>query len=685
VDYNGRGPISLSPVSHGIGVRFRDTVRSYLDVYVKHMSDTLSRGNCKYDDTELRNCYGDLLEAYIRTSHVVKATAVAWGSGFCSFASRLMSALGARKVASGNLPGKGSNIHKLLSIASIKYLNAWKQRITGPDVLQGVISDSLSELEDLVQVDDKEREEILTKAQKMLHNLLGLLPEALLSLGIRPEDHGDLRFYAENEMIDYRLHIWGVPDLVIEHPGHKKAIVVEWKTDERYPITQVEKSQAYIYAMLEAIRLGHGETFNDLIEAIAPSDVRNTKVLPIIIRPNAAYSDHPLFPVGVHESSSKELQEKVRERIEKIVVAAAHLTILLMDVDTLLYGSKPGSKAEATRERCVASCNGGTYYIFRYTPSLLPRGNPKHQMKNGKYIYPCRVCPFSDKNSELQECTFYFGSFDKDKLDSLLWLYRFKVYRNRDRDMIAYRVLYELADYVNTLSGFEQYLYSGKHAGFRVDLDKESIVPMSISGGICGTIEVSFNNLGIIRKRVRVGVYDIDSGHSIYEGLILRRKLMPCEDLSSETPRISLPRRAVLVTLIEDHVKHPTLGLSLFGRVEKTLLPGEKDEDSGVECDNDEVCVIVTPISPYLRLPFKIFSYYINEYGLNKALVVEADADLTNIELRTLHSLHLTLKYIEKEEEVKQKLLEGLTTEDRDRMLKTVEEAIAIAEASQYT
>jgi len=50
-----------------------------------------------------------------------------------------------------------------------------------------------------------------------------------------------------------------------------------------------------------------------------------------------------------------------------------------------------------------------------------------------------------------------------------------------------------------------------------------------------------------------------------------------------------------------------------------------------------------------------------------------------------LHSLHLTLKYIEKEEEVKQKLLEGLTTEDRDRMLKTVEEAIAIAEASQYT
>ncbi|MCG2865561.1 MAG: hypothetical protein L7H04_06800 [Vulcanisaeta sp.] len=651
------------------------------------MSDTLSRGNCKYDDTELGNCYGDLLEAYIRTSHVVKATAVAWGSGFCSFASRLMSALGARKVASGNLPGKGSNIHKLLSIASIEYLNEWKQGIAGLDDLQRVVSESLSKLRGLVQVNDKEREEILTKAQKMLYNLLYLLPlpQALLLLGIRPEDYGDLRFYAENEMIDYRLHIWGVPDLVIEHPRLKKAIVVEWKTDEKTP-TEVEKSQAYIYAMLEAIRLGHGETFNDLIEAIAPSDVSNTKVLPIIIRPNAAYSDHPLFPVGVREPNNKELHEKVRERIEKMVVATAHLTILLMDVDTLLYGSKSGSKVEGTRERCVVSCNSGTYYIFRYTPSLLPHGYPMHQMENGEYVYPCIVCPFSNKNSKLQECSFYFGSgsFDKNKLDKLLWAYRFKVYRNRDRDMIAYRVLYELADHVNTLSGFERYLYSGRYAGFRVDLDRESIERVGIGGGVCGTIEVSFNNLGIIRKRVRVGVYDIDSSHSIYEGLILRRKLMPCEDLSSETPRISLPRRAVLVTLIEDHVKYPTLGLSLFGRVEKTLLPGEEDEDSGVECDNDKVCVIVTPISPYLRLPFKIFSYYINEYGLNKALVVEADADLTNIELRTLHSLHLTLKYIEKEEEVKQKLLEGLTTEDRDRMLKTVEKAIAIAEASQY-
>jgi len=624
------------------------------------------RRNCKYDDFELEKCLADLSEAYIRTSHVVKATAVARGSGFCSFASRLVSVIGASNVIRGNLPGKGSSVHKLLSIASIGYLNAWKQKITGPEVLKKVISDSLSKLEDLVQVDDKEREEILKKAQNMLLNLLRLLPDALRSLGIQPEDYEDLRFYAENEMIDYRLHIWGVPDLVIEHPRLKKAIVVEWKTDEERPIAEAEKHQAYIYAMLEAIRLGHGETFNDLIEAIAPSDVRNTKVLPIIIRPNGAYSDHPLFPQGAHKFSI----ERLRKRIENIVVAAAFLTILLMDIDTLLYGPRSKSKIKTTREKCFVACKNRTYYIFRYTPSLLPRGSPKDQYDG----YPCGLCPFSDKNSELKECRFYFGSFDKDKLDSLLWAYRFKVYRNRDRDMITYRVLYQLTDYVKTLSGFEQYLYSGEHAGFRADLDKGSIELTSISEGVCGTIVVTFNNLKIMKK-VRIGVYNIDSGHSIYEGLILRRKLMPCEDLSGEIPRISLPRRAVLVTLIEDHVKYPTLGLSLFGRVEKTLLPGEKDEDSGVECGNDEVCVIVTPISPYLRLPFKIFSLYINEYRLNKALVVEADADLTNMELRTLHSLHLTLK--------------NANIKDRDFILKTiekgtrtVEEEIASAKAS---
>ena len=543
------------------GVRFKDGVKSYLDVYVKHMSDTLdtlSENKCRYDENELGIClYDDLPEAYTRTSHVIKATTAAWGSGSCSFAARLMAAIGAKKVTGENLPGKGSDIHKLLSIVSIKYLNKWRHgRSIGKDALLKIINESIDELEDLIQVrDNKDLNDIVDRVQRMLINLVVLLPEALRKIGIHPRDYEGLRFYAENEMIDYRLHIWGVPDLIIEHPGLRKAIIVEWKSDEG-SVTEVEKHQAYIYAMLETIRLGHGETFNDLIEAIAPDNVENTKVLPIIIRPNYAYSDHPLFPVAGKNPKPASIN-KLRERIERIIVAATYLTLLIMDIDTLRFGPKV-KDVEKTRDRCAVTCNNRPRpdYIFRYTPSMLPRGSPMNQRdESGKYKYPCVLCPFSDKNSKLRECSFYFGSYEKDELGRLLWLYRFKVYRERDRDMIIYRVLYELADYVNVLPGFEQYLYSSRYSGFKVDLDEGRIERVNVSSGLCGTIAISFRNLNVMRKS-RVGVYSIDKEHSIYEGLVLRRRLMPCENLSGEPPRISLPRlrQPVLVVLIEDHV-----------------------------------------------------------------------------------------------------------------------------------
>ena len=663
--------------------RFSDAVRSYLDVYVKSMLDTFDERNCDYDDRELDTCFrDDLVNAYIRTSHVVKATAVAWGACSCSFAARLMVAIGAKKISNENLPGKGNNVHKLLSIASIKYLNEWRRGGNiSENALDEIINQSIKELDDLLQVrDENDLNDIKNRAKRMLKNLVEILPKALQSLGVTYKDYDNLRFYAENEMIDYRSHIWGVPDLIIEHPGLRKAIIVEWKSDEG-SVTEVEKHQAYIYAMLEAIRLGHGETSNDLIKTIAPDNVENTKVLPIIIRPNYAYSDHPLFPVAGKNPKPASINE-LRERIERIIVAATYLTLLIMDIDTLRFGPKV-KDVEKTRDRCVVTCNNRPRpdYVFRYTPSMLPRGSPMNQRdESGKYKYPCVLCPFSDKNSKLRECSFYFGSYEKDELGRLLWLYRFKVYRERDRDMIVYRVLYELADYVNALPGFEQYLYSDKHAGFSVNLDNGLIERMNIRSGLCGTINISFGNLNIMKK-VRIGVYSIDSKYSIYEGLVLRRKLMPCENLSGEVPCISLPRlrQPVLVTLIEDHVKYPTLGISLFGRVEKTLLPGERDEDIGVECGNDEACVVVTPISSYLRLPFKIFSHYIDEYRLDKVLVVEADADLTNMDLATLHALHMSLKNISEEEEEVKQTFGNLTTEDRERILESVEEAFAEA------
>jgi hypothetical protein len=244
------------------------------------------------------------------------------------------------------------------------------------------------------------------------------------------------------------------------------------------------------------------------------------------------------------------------------------------------------------------------------------------------------------------------------------------VYRERDRDLMVYRALYQLADHIGGLSSFERELYSpinSEYSGFIINLDEPEVAVVKAKATrYCGTIEISSRKLNVM-KRARIGVYSIDTRYPVYEGLVLRRKLMPCENLSGEVPRVSLQglEQPVLVTLIEDHVKYPTLGISLFGRVEKKLLPGKEDEDIEVECGNDEVCVVVTPISPYLRLPFKIFKHYINEYGLNRALVVEADADLTNMDLTTLHALQMSSKNISKIESVEETFTEAFNAYTR--------------------
>ncbi len=282
------------------------------------------------------------------------------GAGFCIYTARLMTAIGARKVISENIPGKGSDVHKVLSIASLDYLKSWKMgQGINKNELENIVERSINELGDLIQArNDTEIREIKGKAFNMLKNLVGILPEALRRLGIDYKLYDDLRFYTELELVDYRLHIWGgVPDLLIEHPGGEgKAIVVEWKSDEEAP-RETEKYQAYIYAMLEAIRLGYGKTFSDIINAVVPDNIGDTKVLPIIIRPNYAYSDHPLYPISGRQSPKPASIEEIRNRLRRIVITSTYLTLLLMDIDALLYGGVEeyrDKRVVTTRDRCVA-------------------------------------------------------------------------------------------------------------------------------------------------------------------------------------------------------------------------------------------------------------------------------------------------------------------------------------------
>lgn len=658
-------------------------LETFLEPYIKAIYESLTE-KYEYDEDTIRSClYYDLFEAIARTSHVVKATTVAWGAGFCIYAARLIAAIGAKKVISENIPGKGSDIHKVLSVASLELLDRWKRgKELNEHIIKEIITNTIIELDDLVGIkkDEKERKETEDKVFRMLKNLFNIVPRALQKLEIEFQQYTNLRFYTELELVDYKLHIWGVPDLIIEDPTTRKAIVIEWKSDEETP-REIEKYQVYIYSMLEAIRLGYGVTFRDLINAIAPDNIEETKVLPLIIRPNHAYSDHPLFPISGSSSAKPVDIQTLRERLKKILITSTYLTLLLMDIDSLLYGAKKhrDESVITTKERCSTKHIGlnTNIYIFRMTPAMLfsHSGNPKSQDR-----YPCKVCPFSNANSKLGECSFYFGSFEKDKLDKLMWLYRFKVYRERDRDLIMYKALYFTSEqYGLTLRDFEKRLGT-EFCGLRLDLESLRVDKYSCKKGrrkSCGNFEINFRKFDVYLN-AKIGVYEI--AKEFYKNseywndiVVLKRKLLPCESTTGEIPYIALPRhrQPVLVTLIEDHVKHPTLGVSLFGRVEKALSLGEVDEDLGLECGEEEACIVITPISQYLRLPFRLFRRYVNMFGITRALVTEVGADLTNIDLATLHALHIALKNATTSKE-----FNDITHEEVTFITKYVEEAL---------
>ena len=658
--------------------------------YRDALEETLKDDHYVYDSDfseRIEWCYEELLEAIGKTSHVVKATAVALGAGFCSYAARLLTAIGAKMlVVNKDIPGKGSDVHKILSIASLEYLNHWKNLVamrSKPEdmrkIIEKEVENSYEELSDVLQSHESNSiSDIKRRAMRMLSNLSGLLPNALSKLEISEQFYSDLRFYTELEMIDYKLHVWGVPDLIIEHPKLKKAIVVEWKSDERSP-TLTEKYQSYIYAMLEAIRLGYGEKFEDLMDAIVPYDISKTKVLPVIIRPNYVYSDHPLLPISGNTKPQPEEISSLRDRLRRIAVTSTYLVLLVMDIDSILYGTKREKGVIGTRDECtVSKPESGHTYIFRMTPRILLKksGNPTKQKG-----WPCSVCPFSDKISRLRECRFYFGSKKKDLLDKLMWLYRFNVYRERERDLIMYRALYSLK-----LSQFKDLGFN--ICGFKLDLDNFSLVPSRFScqtrskNSLCGVFEATFKKLDI-HMTASIGIYDIvkdyDSNDVGSEVIVAKRNLLPCEKEreKNEIPEWALPRehRPVLVVLLEDHVTYPTLGTSLFGGVVKRLLPGDKDYDTGIECNSEEVCIVIAPVSPSLKLPFRIFKRYLRMYDTPKALITEIGADLTHIDLLTINSLHLALSHArEAREELEG--LKDLGDDDLEYMLKSAEEAL---------
>jgi len=608
---------------------------SLLDSYLEYL-----RGYEYVDESNKEICLDIFKKSLKVTGHIIKTTAVAWGA-LCSYAARLLSTLGIRAmIIRENIPGKGSDEHKVLALAMLELARKLKEKnLEALSIdLQQIVDKAIHDAAGYVgEISGDMRNNLLS----MLKNFLKLYTEIYKKIGFS----NNIKIYVELQLLDYETHMWGTPDVIIEDVANKKAIVIDWKTTSESPI-QREKYQIYAYAILEALRLGYKPS--EIFTAIAPEDIEQTKIYYAIIRPNGIYSDHPFHPISASKRQSSLTIEELRRRLRLVIDIALYMTSLVVDYGTLCCGDNRVNYE--LREQCKVRLGDGEYFALRLTPPELPRGNPKTQEKS----WQCKLCPFSNTVSKLKECEFYFGSKEKDLIDKLMWRYRWIVYGERESALVPYRVLYEVGRKVGGMQNLIKDLREGVWYGVHIKNGEVFLRRYSKMSPHtqphkrkCSVIEVNFEEIKFNRE-IRIGLYKIAPLGT--ESLLLLRDYLPCEAPSREavTPIYGVrERQPVVVVLPEMHVSSPTLGMVLTAKVEHVLLQG--DEIYDYTCPG--VCAVVTPISSNLRFPFKLLEKYRQLYGIEEVFVAEVGSDLTHIDLATIHSLHMMLKTQPLEEE----------------------------------
>lgn len=610
--------------------------------------------NYEYIDEGNKEICVDIFRNSLKiTGHITRATAVAWGS-LCTYAARLLSTLGVRaSFIQENIPGKGSDAHKVLALATLELAKRMRNGNKAiPPKMEDILKIAVERAEGYIGEITKE---MYNDLLSMLNNFTKLYKDISTTMNLS----NNIKFYAELQLLDYESHIWGTPDIIIEDPDTKKAVIVDWKTTGDTP-NQREKYQLYAYAILEALRLGYKPS--EVFAAIAPDDLDQTKIYYAIIRPNGIYSDHPLMPLSASHRQSKVDIGELRERLRHVVDIAIYMASLLVDFGTLCCGDE--QKYYDLREQCKVRLGTGEYNALRLTPPDMSRGNPVKQN-----AWQCKICPFSSKRSKLDECKFYFGPKEKDLIDRLMWKFRGIVYRERESSLVPYRVLYEIGKKVGGMKTLLKDLKEGvwyqvsiANGDFNVWRHTRTSPRVQRYKHRCSVIEVDFKEIDFNRE-IRVGVYMVEPIGK--EALLLSRDYLPCEAPATKEviPIYGLrERQPVIIALPDEYVSTPTLGMALTAKVEQVLLKG--DEVYGHKCPG--VCAVVTPISTNLRFPFRIFEEYRELYGINEVFVSEIGSDLTHIDLATINSLHMMLKKAK---------IEGATQEDVEQIRKTVEQA----------
>ncbi len=556
---------------------------------------------------ENRNLCVEVAEQILnRTGHIPIVSNIARGAGYCSYYARLSEAVGVKKLwdhVVDRFSGKGSDTHRILGLASL-YLFVDEP---AADRIEQCVDRAVETARPLLRDERSvDRALIISMMMNLMQNLDRLLQTIESSIQ-------NMVPIIEQQFMDYNFHMRGIPDLILEDRKNQKAIVVDWKTGRESP-SQYESAQVICYSLMEAKRLAYNreESLNAVLGNLNENQIRNVRVLPVIIRPPMLRGILPPHPVLRDDADNlRESYEQFRKIVYDVCIEAEHLTILITNQIKLTGVSPSLCEVDVPfHDGMVRRLN-----ITRQTPRQLRHGDPQHQNR-----YPCvgrNGAPFCNL---IRSCNFYFGEFgEQNNYDRIMWKLRFGIFDNKEKDLLTYRALHEIFSHYPK-EAIAEALRRGE--GIKITLGQVPFFDSSLKSRM-------LVSRGSDSSNFRVDVLDrIDPDPADDYALLGVRTTREYEnDLDRFT--VINEGKPVLVTSVD--ANNPLLSINAFGRIDD------------IEILNDQQLVyrIGTP-SKVLNYQMILFREYLRlKAGLNRnVFVFETNVDLTQMELNSIDALH---------------------------------------------